>query len=103
VIAGFQTDFPVVDQGRLVGVLTKTDLLKSLAQKGPQQQVSEVMRRDFERADPADMLDGVLAKLQSSDCHSIPIVRRDNLVGIVTMENVGEFLAIQSAVRQADG
>jgi Zn-dependent protease/CBS domain-containing protein len=101
VIAGFQSDFPVVDNGRLVGVLTKTDLLKSLAQQGPDVRVANVMRRDFERADPADMLDHVLAKLQEGNCHSIPIVRRDNLVGIVTMENVGEFLAIQSAVKSA--
>jgi Zn-dependent protease/CBS domain-containing protein len=101
VIAGFQSDFPVVDNGRLVGVLTKTDLLKSLAQKGPDDRVANVMRRDFEQADPADMLDRVLAKLQEGSCHSIPIVRRDNLVGILTMENVGEFLAIQGAVQNA--
>jgi CBS domain-containing protein len=103
VVAGFQSDFPVVDEGRLVGVLTKTDLLKSLAQQGPDEQVANVMRRDFERADPADMLDLVLTKLRNCECHSIPIVRRDHLVGIVTMENVGEFLAIQSAVRSAQG
>lgn len=99
VVAGFQHDFPVLEQGRLVGVLTKTDLLKSLAEDGAQEPVSSVMRRDFETADPNDMLETVFAKLQQCDCHAIPVVRGDQLYGIVTMESVGEFLAIQKAVR----
>lgn len=100
VIAGFQHDFPVLEDGRIVGVLTKSDLLKSLAEEGIHQPVASVMRRNFETADPADMLETVFDKLQDCDCHAIPIVRGDHLYGIVTTESVGEFLAIQKAVRR---
>lgn len=100
VIAGFQHDFPVLEDGRIVGVLTKSDLLKSLAEEGVHQPVASVMRRNFETADPADMLETVFDKLQDCDCHAIPIVRDDHLYGIVTTESVGEFLAIQKAVRR---
>lgn len=100
VIAGFQHDFPVLENGQLVGVLTKSDLLKSLAAEGVNETVSSVMRRDFETADPADMLESVFSRLQECDCHAIPVVRDGHLYGIVTMESVGEFLAIQKAVRR---
>jgi Zn-dependent protease/CBS domain-containing protein len=100
VIAGFQHDFPVTEQGHVVGVLTKTDLLKALAEDGAGEPVRNVMRRDFETAGPSDMLESVFLKLQEGNCHSLPIVRDSELVGIVTMENVGEFLAIQSALKR---
>jgi len=99
IVAGFQHDFPVLENGRLVGVLTKTDLLKSLADNGGNQLVSDVMQRKFETADPGDMLESVFSRLQECDCHTIPVVRNDQLFGIVTMESVGEFMAIQKAAR----
>ncbi len=99
IIAGFQHDFPVTDSGRVIGVLTKTNLLKHMAELGPHATVDTVMCRDFEQADPAEMLDTVFARLEGCNCHAIPVVRHGNLVGMLTMENVGEFLAVRSALR----
>ena len=45
-----------------------------------------------------DSVENVLAKLEGCDCRSLPVVRQGQLLGMVTMENIGEFLAIQSAV-----
>jgi hypothetical protein len=47
------------------------------------------------------MADRVFARLQKCDCHTLPVLRNGELVGIVTMENVGEFLMIQSALDEA--
>jgi Zn-dependent protease/predicted transcriptional regulator len=99
VLAGFQHDFPVLEQGRLVGVLTREDLLKSLAQKGPETRVGGTMTERFETGDPADMLDLVLARLQSCRCRTLLVLKGGELVGILTMDNVGEFLMFQSALR----
>jgi predicted transcriptional regulator len=99
VLAGFQHDFPVLEQGRLVGVLTRDDLLKSLAQKGPETRVAETMTEQFETGDPADMLDLVLARLQSCRCRTLLVLKGGELVGILTMDNVGELLMFQSALR----
>ena len=101
ILAGFQQDFPVLEGEQLVGVLTREDLLKALAQPEPGTPVGQVMQQEFETADPGEMLEGVLARLQNCHCRSLPIVRDGQLVGIVTMENVGEFLMIQAAQREA--
>jgi hypothetical protein len=56
------------------------------------------MRREFEVVDGAEMLATAFARLQSCNCHTLPVTSRGALVGLLTMENVGEFLLIQSAL-----
>jgi len=99
VLAGFQQDFPVVDDGRVVGVLTRSDLVKAIAEIGLDAPVERAMAREFQTADSTEMLGAVFARLQEGGCHTIPVLERDRLVGVVTMENVGEFLMIQAALR----
>jgi Zn-dependent protease/CBS domain-containing protein len=106
IVAGSQQDFPVVDGGqgsRPVGVLLRSDVLKALAQRGSDWRVRDIMRREFEVVDAADMLDTAFARLQSCNCHTLPVTSRGALVGLLTMENVGEFLLIQSALGRAPG
>jgi predicted transcriptional regulator len=99
--AGFQQDFPVLEDDRLVGVLTRAELLQGLAVKGPQASVAEVMQSQFQTADPLEMLQSVFPRLQACDCHTLPVVRDNHLEGLVTMENLGEFLMLQAAMRGA--
>jgi len=104
ILAGSQQDFPVLDGGqgsqggRLSGVLLRSDVLKALAQRASDWRVRDIMRREFEVVDAADMLDTAFARLQSCNCHTLPVTSRGALVGLLTMENVGEFLLIQSAL-----
>ncbi len=99
VLAGFQHDFPVLDDGVLVGVLTRDDLVKAIAHEGLDAPVSEVMRRDFKTADPSEMLEPALIRLQSCNCHALPVVRGGRLLGVLTLDNVGELLMVEAALR----
>jgi Zn-dependent protease/CBS domain-containing protein len=101
ILAGSQQDFPVVEGERVVGVLTRADLLKALAERGQAVPVAEVMRRDFQVAESPEMLENAFLRLQSCDCHTIPVLRGGRLVGLVTSENVGEFMLIQTALEGA--
>ena len=97
-LAGTQQDFPIVDAGAVVGILTRRDLLTALARQEQRAPVAQVMRRDFLVADPSDMLDITFQRLQGHQCHTIPVVRGGALVGLLTMDNVGEFLSVQTAI-----
>jgi Zn-dependent protease/CBS domain-containing protein len=99
VLGGFQQDFPVLDGARVVGVLTRSAMVKALAQRGPEILVGDVMERAFEVAEPMEELDEAFARLQACRCHTFPVIRDGKLVGVLTAENVGEFLMIQSALR----
>jgi len=99
IIAGFQQDFPVVEGDRVVGMLTRADLLKALARADHDEHVASVMQREFEIASPAELLPEVFTRLQSCRCHSFPVVEQGQLVGVIDMENVGEFIALQQALQ----
>ena len=98
ILSGSQRDFPVVDSGSVVGVLTRDDLLLSLAQRGQDAVVGDVMQKEFQTVDSHDMLESVLAQLQSCECHTLPVVHGGRLVGLLTTDNLGEFLMIQTAL-----
>lgn len=101
ILGGFQQDFPVVEGGTVIGMLTRTTLLKALAERGEQTLVGEVMERDFQQASVTDDADVALARLQACGCHSMPVLRDGHLLGVLTMDNVGEYVMVQSALRRA--
>ena len=101
VLSGAQQDFPVVSNGQVVGILTRRDLVKELHQHGQGTRVSDIMHGDFEAVDLREMLEVALPRLQRSHYHIVPVVRFGQLVGLLTAENVGNFLRIQAAMRTA--
>lgn len=97
ILAGSQQDFPVTDSGQVVGILTRQDLLVELTRRGQEAPVGEAMRHEFETVDASEMLETAFQRLQSCPCRTAPVIRSGELVGLLTMENVGEFVAIQAA------
>jgi Zn-dependent protease/predicted transcriptional regulator len=101
ILAGWQQDFPVVFGDRVMGVLTRESLLKALAQGGSDIPVRDAMERDFHVVDSHDMLQQAVGKLHECGCRSLPVVHNGSLVGMLTMDNVGEFMMIQKALRRS--
>jgi predicted transcriptional regulator len=99
ILAGSQQDFPVERDGRVVGILTRSDLLQALAKEGRVLSVGDVMQRDFQVVDSSEMLETGFSRLQSCQCRTLPVTHNGRLVGLVTMDNVGEFISIQSALK----
>ena len=99
VLAGFQQDFPVVDGGQVVGLLTRGDLVRALAAGGTNAPVAGAMRRDFPVAEPEERIEEALARLAGADAEAMPVVRGRTLLGVLTRENVSEYLLIRSALR----
>ena len=97
-ITGSQKDFPVVDKGEILGVLTQSDLLAALAKNGPKALVSEAMQPHFITVDSYDMLETAFGKLKDCNCHTLPVIQNNRLVGLVTMDNLGEYMRIQGAL-----
>jgi Zn-dependent protease/CBS domain-containing protein len=102
ILAGSQQDFPVVNNGQVVGILTRGDIVAGLTQRGPDAAVADVMRREFEVFDSYDMLEAAFARLQACQCQTAPVNHAGQLVGLLTQDNVGEFLMIQAATRTVE-
>lgn len=103
ILAGAQRDFPVTENGTLVGILTRDQLLAALSQFDRATPVEQVMQRELTSVDYAEMLDLALMKLEACACHTLAVTQRGQLIGLVTKDNIAEFLMIQSALEKARG
>jgi CBS domain-containing protein len=99
VIAGSQRDFPVLEEGRLAGILTRDALIGGLAERGLGTPVRDVMDPHFETADAREMLEAAFVRLQGCKCPVLPVVVGRQVIGLLTAENVGEFVMIRGALR----
>jgi Zn-dependent protease/CBS domain-containing protein len=103
-LAGAQRDFPVVEGdavagGVVVGLLTRAELLQALGRKADGEEVASVMLRDYESAPPSAGLDAATERLQRRGHSTMLVISSGRLVGLLTLENVAEFVAVEGARR----
>lgn len=101
ILAGSQQDFPVVEMGRIIGILDRDTFIKALAKKGQNATVAEVMRRNVPEVDTHEMVESALMRLNESGSKTLPVTHAGQLVGLITSENITELLMIRSALRAA--
>jgi Zn-dependent protease len=103
VLEGFQHDFPVVEGGKVVGVLTRAALLAGLARDGRESPVARSMETSFRTATPDELAEHAVARLRECRCHTLPVLSGGRLSGVLTLDNVGEFVMIEAALRSSVG
>ncbi len=97
-LSGDQQDFPVTKDGRIVGALTRPDLIRGLADRGPESTVGDSMRRDFDLVSDMDMLDRIFEPMRARGLRAVPVERNGELIGMLTLENIGEWMMINCAL-----
>ncbi len=102
-LADHQHDFPVVERGQVIGVLHRADLLAGLAQGRLDATVRDVMARNCQFIEEAMPLDQAFAIMQQSGCSMLPVLHGHSLVGVLTSDNIEEWLMVRSALRQHGG
>ncbi len=88
---GFQSDFPIIDNRRLLGLVTREILVDTLHRRGPGVRVSEIMIKDFPTAVEDTPLIEILEKMQSSGSKTVPILKSGELTGLITLEQIGRY------------
>ena len=97
-LAGTDHDFPVVEDGRIVGILRRKQLIQSLSDRDRDTPVAEVADRDFFTTEPGAPLDEVFQQMSVESRSTVPVVDDNRLVGLLTLENVGELIMVSSAL-----
>ncbi len=97
-IAGTQTDFPVVRDGELVGMLGRKKLTKALSEHGSDYPVRAAMDDKIETLDENEMLSSAFERMQQAGIRVLPVVRGRELIGLLTTENIGEYVSVVSAL-----
>jgi len=97
---------PVIDEGKLVGIVSKTDyyhfkrgynhaeVREEVEEKRLiSSKVQHVMTTGLAKLEPEDPLDVALEVFKENLFHALPIVRNDHLRGIVTTLDVIKYFA----------
>jgi CBS domain-containing protein len=90
--------FPVVENDRLVGIVTKFDFLRNFIftpdsvlphyQELMQRRIGEIMRRQVRTVDPEMALTRVLQMMVDLSIKSFPVVSDGKVLGIISREDV---------------
>lgn len=96
-LAGSQKHFPVLEGLQVVGVLTQGALLRALRDGGAGAPVGAAMRPAV-TADVAVPLAELLERLQGNEARVVCVLNQGRLAGLVDLDNIAEFLRIQSAL-----
>jgi Zn-dependent protease len=91
-----QSSFPVLQTGRLVGMLPYQQLVEALDSQGPSTPVSEVMVRDVEPARPYDELFDIQQRLQTSKMDALPVMDGDQFLGLITTRDISELYRLMA-------
>jgi len=100
-LTGTQQDFPVTADGHVAGLLTRRDLLAALHDHGPAVPVAEAMRTDVNPIEASEALDEAFQRMQTEELPAAPVTDAGRLVGMLTMENIAEFLMVSAALEGA--
>jgi Zn-dependent protease len=98
VLSGSQRDFPVMEHGRLAGVLTQKRLLEVLSREGRNAPIHQAMSALKIEVRPGDRLDATIERMQSAGCTIVPVMDSGKPVGLLTLENAMEFITFQNVL-----
>lgn len=101
ILAGAQQDFPVMEHERVIGMLEREALIRALTAGGQDQLVAASMRTDLPQVDSHEMVEHALSRLEECKAKTLPVTHAGRLAGLITAENITEFLMIRSALRSA--
>jgi len=95
-LESFQADFPVCDGGRLVGLLTHTDVIRALQQRRAETPVREVMQTKFPAVGLDDGLFEVLRQMAEAGLDASPVMDGEQFLGLLTRRDVNEVYQLLS-------
>ena len=94
-----QDDFPVIRSGDMVGVVSRQKILQALRTEG-NGYVQSVMNKIFDVAPKSESLSSAFRKLSARNVSILPVVENQQLVGIITLQNLMHSMALLAETRK---
>jgi Zn-dependent protease/CBS domain-containing protein len=89
-----QQDFPVVNGDEVIGLLTRSALIRAMMHEGPESYVAGAMDRNFVRVPPDMELAKALPQVSRAGSCAL-VMDGERLVGLLTAENLYEFILLR--------
>jgi Zn-dependent protease/CBS domain-containing protein len=96
-LATSQTDFPVMHADSVMGLLSRSALVRAMLTEGPDAYVGGAMERNFARVAPDLPLTDAVPMLSTPGACVLVMDREERLLGMLTSENLSEFILLRQA------
>jgi Zn-dependent protease len=90
-----QQDFPVMLGDQVIGLLSRTALLRGMALEGPEAYIAGFMEREYNGLPPDQDLAEVLPMMAHAGACAL-VMQDGRLLGLLTSENLSQFLLLRS-------
>jgi Zn-dependent protease/CBS domain-containing protein len=89
-----QQDFPVMHGDEVIGLLSRSTLMRAMLREGPDSYVAAAMDRNFLRVPPDTDLAAALPLITTAG-HAGLVMDGEQLLGMLTAENLYEFMLLR--------
>lgn len=94
ILTSYQPDFAVMQGGKLLGIVTREDVLRALASDGRDVFVTGIMQRDVARVDANLSLDDVRQVMIEQNKRVVAVYSGEAYLGLVSLEDISEAFAV---------
>lgn len=91
-----QEDFPVAEDTRIIGFVTRHDIISGIHTRGMNARVSEIMRTKFPVLHLSDSLSRAQDIMQENNLRAAPVVKMNNVVGVVTNDDIARVYSMMA-------
>ena len=89
-----QEDFPVLEDGKLKGMITRREVIQGVHVKGKDITVGEIMRTGIPTVKVRTRLHDVQKLMQTLNISAIPVEKNGDIVGIVTLDDINRVYMV---------
>jgi Zn-dependent protease/CBS domain-containing protein len=95
---GYRLDFPVVAEGRVVGMLFQCDVVDAVRNGRADPFVAELAHHGCPILKPSDQLTDAIAKMRQCGCPGAAVVDGESIVGLLSSDTIDQWLTAHSAL-----
>jgi len=95
-LTSYQPDFAVLQGSRLLGVVTRDDVLKTLASETQDVYVAGIMQREVLAVDGKQSLDEVRNMMQEKGTRIAAVYEGESFLGLISQEDMAEALVVSA-------
>lgn len=100
ILTSYQPDFAVMQGSHIIGVITRNDVLRTLATDSADRYVTEIMQREFLRVEAHRSLDEVREILMESGAQLAAVFDGSRYLGLISLDDISEAFTVLTFVRR---
>lgn len=100
ILTSYQPDFAVTQGSRLIGIISRKDVIETLASISGDTFVTEAMEREFLKVGADKSVDEVRRALAEGGARIAAVYDGANYLGLISMEDIAEAFTVQAFVER---